>query len=146
MKTSKQAIWNNEEIHPWKIIEKTYPEEQNALKETLFSQGNGYLGFRGTFEEGYDGPGHDSMEGTYINGFYEKTPIHYDETAFGYASHTETMLNVPNGKKNQHCAGRGTIQPGDRTDYGLWTEFELSHRHSDPYGNLEISQRERHCS
>ncbi|RQD70302.1 MAG: glycoside hydrolase family 65 protein [Tindallia sp. MSAO_Bac2] len=99
MKILNHDIWNHEEIHPWKIVEKTYPGEQNALKETLFSQGNGYLGFRGTFEEGYDGPKHCSMEGTYINGFYEKSSIHYDETAFGYATHTETMLNVPNSKK-----------------------------------------------
>ncbi len=99
MKNTNQAIWNHEEIHPWKIVEKEYPRQLNALKETLFSQGNGYLGLRGTFEEGYDGPESCSMEGTYINGFYEKTPIHYDESAFGYATHTETMLNVPNGKK-----------------------------------------------
>ncbi|SDY23022.1 glycoside hydrolase family 65 protein [Tindallia californiensis] len=99
MKTSSNEIWDREEIHPWKLIEKKYPKEFNALKETLFSQANGYLGFRGTFEEGYRSSESFSMEGTYLNGFYERTPIHYDENAFGYATHSETMLNVPDGKK-----------------------------------------------
>ncbi len=85
-------------VHPWKIIETEFDNETNFLDETIFALGNGYLGTRGTFEEGYDGPTGTSMEGTYLNGFYETVPIHYDETAYGYASHTETMLNLPNGK------------------------------------------------
>lgn len=116
MKTPESSIWTHEEIHPWKIIEKTYPRNNNDLKETIFAQGNGYMGFRGTFEEGYGGVGNSTMEGTYINGFYEKTPIHYDETAYGYATHNETLLNVPNGKRvnlyienELFCLSRGQI-------------------------------------
>ncbi|MDW7671063.1 MAG: glycosyl hydrolase family 65 protein [Bacillota bacterium] len=83
---------------PWKIVETEYKAERNFLDETIFSLGNGHIGTRGTLEEGYDGPAGTSMEGTYLNGFFEKVPIHYDETAYGYATHTETMLNLPNGK------------------------------------------------
>jgi len=83
---------------PWKIIENEFSPESNFLDETVFALGNGHIGTRGTLEEGYDGPAGTSMEGTYLNGFYEKVPIHYDETAYGYATHTETMLNIPNGK------------------------------------------------
>ncbi|SMP38436.1 glycoside hydrolase family 65 protein [Anoxynatronum buryatiense] len=85
-------------VDPWKIIETDFDPQTNFLSETVFSLGNGNLGIRGSFEEGYDGPAGTSMEGTYLNGFFEKVPIHYDETAYGYATHTETMLNVPNGK------------------------------------------------
>lgn len=83
---------------PWKIVETEYSAASNFLDETIFALGNGHIGTRGTLEEGYDGPSGTSMEGTYLNGFYEKVPIHYDETAYGYATHTETMLNLPNGK------------------------------------------------
>lgn len=86
---------------PWKIVETEYKAGHNYLDETVFALGNGNLGTRGTFEEGYDGPAGTSMEGTYLNGFFEKVPIHYDETAYGYATHTETMLNLPNGKTIQ---------------------------------------------
>ena len=40
------------------------------LHETLFAQANGYLGIRGSFEEGFAGPSPKSVRGTYINGFY----------------------------------------------------------------------------
>ena len=86
------------EVSPWKIIEEGYHPESNYLDETVFALGNGNIGTRGTFEEGYDGPMGTTMEGTYLNGFFERVPIHYDETAYGYATHTETMLNIPNGK------------------------------------------------
>jgi alpha,alpha-trehalose phosphorylase len=86
---------------PWKIVETEYSANANFLDETVFALGNGHIGTRGTLEEGYDGPAGTSMEGTYLNGFYEKVPIHYDETAYGYATHTETMLNLPNGKAIQ---------------------------------------------
>ncbi len=83
---------------PWKIVETEYGADSNFLDETVFALGNGHIGTRGTLEEGYDGPAGTSMEGTYLNGFYEKVPIHYDETGYGYATHTETMLNLPNSK------------------------------------------------
>jgi alpha,alpha-trehalose phosphorylase len=39
----------------WEIREESFNIENNYRNETIFSLGNGYIGFRGNFEEGYSG-------------------------------------------------------------------------------------------
>lgn len=92
----KEAIYDYDE---WNIIEREYKVENNGRNETVFAIGNGYIGIRGTFEEGYSGFSGGGVEGTYINGFYESDTIKYGEIAYGYAKKSQTMLNLPNGKK-----------------------------------------------
>ncbi len=78
----------------WQIRETSFDEETMMRDETIFSLGNGYIGYRGNLEEGYHGRAGTSLEGTYINGFYESHPIRYGEEAYGYARMSQTMLNV----------------------------------------------------
>lgn len=68
--------------------------DDTARNETLFTTGNGNLGFRGDTEE-KAGTVH---KGTYINGFYDSEPIQYGESAYGYAKNHETILNLPDPK------------------------------------------------
>ena len=82
----------------WSIIENSFDVETNGRDETIFALGNGYIGMRGNFEEGYGGPAGTSLEGIYLNGFYESEPIQYGEEAYGYARHSQTMLNVTNSR------------------------------------------------
>ena len=63
------------------IIEETFDPQALHHKETVFTIGNGYLGTRGAFEEGY--PGEQAM--TLIHGLFDDTPI----------VHTE-LVNAPN--------------------------------------------------
>lgn len=63
------------------------------LEETLFFTGNGYIGIRGNFEEGYKND-YDSIRGTYINGFYETVDVVYGEDAFGFPKTSEKIVNV----------------------------------------------------
>jgi len=76
---------------------KSYLIEENALPknkahhETLFSLGNGFLGFRGSFYEEAS-----PTEGCFINNFYETHPIKYGEKAYGFPEITESMVNIPN--------------------------------------------------
>lgn len=79
----------------WRVVETEFEPSQNLNQETLFALGNGYIGTRGTFEEGIGGA---STEGTYLNGFYESEPIAYGEKFAGYPDVGQTMLNVANGK------------------------------------------------
>ncbi|MFP4346475.1 MAG: glycoside hydrolase family 65 protein [Anaerolineales bacterium] len=65
----------------WQIVEETFDPAALHHKETLFSTGNGYLGTRGTFEEGY--PGDWPM--TFVHGLFDDVPIF----------HTE-LVNAPN--------------------------------------------------
>ncbi|PWT97829.1 MAG: family 65 glycosyl hydrolase [Candidatus Melainabacteria bacterium] len=82
----------------WQLAESSFEIDQNAVRETLFALGNGYIGLRGTHEERFDGFEASSIEGTFINGFYESSPLRYPETAYGLAKEHQFMLNVPNAK------------------------------------------------
>jgi alpha,alpha-trehalose phosphorylase len=86
-------------LDDWRICDSAFNPERNLLDETLFALGNGYIGLRGTHDEGFSGLPTGSVDGTYLNGFYESTPIAHPEIAYGLASHTQFMLNVPNGKR-----------------------------------------------
>jgi alpha,alpha-trehalose phosphorylase len=90
-----QAVPHHLPADPWQLREEHYDPAQAALLETLFTLGNGYIGMRGTHEEGSPA---GALEGTYLNGFYETEPIRYPETAFGLAHTNEFMLRVPNAK------------------------------------------------
>ncbi|MCA9995229.1 MAG: glycoside hydrolase family 65 protein [Anaerolineales bacterium] len=81
----------------WQLVEDMFEPERNLNQETLLALGNGYIGMRGTFEEGV-GAGMRSVEGTYLNGFYESDPIRYGEKFQGYPDVGQTMLNVANAK------------------------------------------------
>lgn len=80
------------EVDPWKIIERTLDPAHRKKHETIFSLGNGYLGLRGTFEEGHGDP--DSDRGTYINGIYDYYPYVYNWRRPGYPPRGHSMLNV----------------------------------------------------
>jgi alpha,alpha-trehalose phosphorylase len=85
-------------LDPWCIRETSLDTATHFLHETLFAVGNGYIGLRATGEEGYSGPAGTSLDGSYLNGFYESEPIVYPEAAFGLAKTNQFMLNVPNAK------------------------------------------------
>lgn len=61
--------------------------------ETLLSTANGYIGMRGSFEEGYK-EGYNSVRATYINGFYEDVDLQYGESAYGQPQTAQKMVNV----------------------------------------------------
>ncbi|MBL4939270.1 MAG: glycoside hydrolase family 65 protein [Lutibacter sp.] len=75
------------------ILKDTKFNESYQLKETQFSVANGYLGVRGSFEEGLNKKT-PSVRGTYINGFYEKEEIVYGEKLHGFPDNSESILNV----------------------------------------------------
>jgi alpha,alpha-trehalose phosphorylase len=83
---------------PWCLRENAPDPAGHFLNETLFALGNGYIGLRGTAEEGWSGPAGTSLDGTYLNGFYDSEPIQYPETAHALAKTNQFMLNVPNAK------------------------------------------------
>jgi kojibiose phosphorylase len=61
----------------WTIIEIAFDPAHLHHKETVFTVGNGYLGTRGAFEEGYPG----ARTATLIHGVYDDVPIVYTELA-----------------------------------------------------------------
>lgn len=85
-------------IEPWQITESSFNLKRNLLSETIFSLANGYIGIRGSFEEGLNESVTKSIDGTYLNGFYESVPIPHTERGFGSALNTQTRLNVTDSK------------------------------------------------
>lgn len=82
----------------WKVRETIYSENHHQKNESVFALGNGYIGMRGNFEEGYHGTAGSSVTGNYLNGFYDAEPIVYPEGAYGYPDLNHAMLNVPDAK------------------------------------------------
>lgn len=66
----------------WQVVEKDLPQGKMVRsRETLFTIGNGYLGTRGSFEEGFPG----DQPATLIHGVFDDAPVVYTE-----------LVNVPN--------------------------------------------------
>jgi kojibiose phosphorylase len=61
----------------WSVIETQFEPAQLHYKETVFTLGNGYLGTRGSLEEGYLG----AMSATLIHGVYDDVPVVHTELA-----------------------------------------------------------------
>jgi alpha,alpha-trehalose phosphorylase len=79
--------------HDWQITESRFAPERMAAHESVFAVGNGYLGVRGTPDEGV--PAHDA--GVILNGFHETWPIVYPEDAYGLARTGQTVVNATDG-------------------------------------------------
>jgi alpha,alpha-trehalose phosphorylase len=90
----RQIVVPPEHLYPpdeWRVIEARYSEEFFERAETIFSLGNGFVGVRGTFEEGRPA----LSPGTFINGFHETWPIVHAEEAHALAQRGQTIVNVP---------------------------------------------------
>ncbi|MBE5827585.1 MAG: glycoside hydrolase family 65 protein [Butyrivibrio sp.] len=73
--------------------DESYNPKTLKLNETLFSNANGYIGVRGTLEEGVpaDFP---TMRGMYLAGVYETIPMKQAESLCNLIEQKQTMLNV----------------------------------------------------
>jgi alpha,alpha-trehalose phosphorylase len=76
---------------PWRLVEARFAERHCARAETIFAVANGFIGMRGTFEEGR--PAH--APGTFVAGFHETWKIVHAEEACGLARTGQTIVNVP---------------------------------------------------
>lgn len=81
------------EIDPWKLTTTKLEKDAKRLQESLTSLGNGYMGMRGNFEEGYSG---DTHQGTYIAGVWypDKTRVGWWKN--GYPDYFGKVINALN--------------------------------------------------
>jgi len=80
-------------VDPWRLISRRFGLESVTEAETLFATANGYMGIRGTHDEGL--PSNDPA--FFLNGFHETWPIPYGEAAFGFATTGQTIVSAPDG-------------------------------------------------
>ena len=95
----------------WVLIEPSFDPKQLHARETVFTISNGYLGTRGSFEEGYP----RSMPMTLIHGVYDAVPVMYTE-----------LVNCPdwslltitlNGDSSSRRAERFRLDQGEVLSY-----------------------------
>ncbi len=75
------------------IRDENYDNKTLRLNETLFSNANGYIGVRGTLEEGVPAD-FNTMRGMYLAGVYETIPMKQAESLCNLVEQKQTMLNV----------------------------------------------------
>ena len=79
-------------IDPWKIIT-TKVKEDKRVQESLTAIGNGYMGLRGNFEEGYSG---DTHIGTYLAGVWYPDKTRVGWWKIGYPEYFGKVINATN--------------------------------------------------
>lgn len=77
----------------WAIKRNDLTQQELLNLESLFSLGNGYLGVRGNFEEGYSDD-LTSIRGTYQNAFHDVTEITYGEKLHAFPEKQQKLLNI----------------------------------------------------
>lgn len=90
----REIVRPPEHLYPpdeWRIVETRWTSQYADRSETVFALANGYVGVRGTLEEG-----RPSLEaGTFISGFHETWPIVHAEEAYGLAKVGQSIINAP---------------------------------------------------
>ncbi len=64
-------------MNGWSIVQKQFEPTKQHHSETIFTIGNGYLGTRGVFEEGYP----DEERSTFVHGVFDDVPLVFTELA-----------------------------------------------------------------
>lgn len=83
----------HEQTHPWAHHENGWSSALAAPSASLFALSNGYLGIRGTLEEGRA----EEHPGTFLNGFHESIPLRPADSGHGDPRSDETMVPVAGG-------------------------------------------------
>src|SRR5690606_7505627 len=78
------------ELRPWSVCEPRVDLDRLGATEALFSLGNGYLGVRGTLDEGEPCVFH----GTFHAGVFETFPLSYPEGGYGHPEEGQAMVGV----------------------------------------------------
>src|SRR5438874_9782903 len=81
-------------VEPWSVRECQLDLGVLAQAESVFALSNGHIGLRGNLDEG-DPHG---LPGTYLGSFYELRPLPYAEALYAEPDHSQTVVNVTNGK------------------------------------------------
>lgn len=93
--------------------------------ETLFHCANGYLGVRGSLEEGaFDD--YASVRGTYINGFCDEEEISYGERLYGFPQTKQVMVNLPDAQSVLLRAEGGLIAAKDAEAKDMVRRLDLA--------------------
>jgi trehalose/maltose hydrolase-like predicted phosphorylase len=122
----------------WTLIEPEFDPEQLHARETVFTIGNGYLGTRGSFEEGYP----LAVPATLLHGVYDNVPVVYTELA--NCPDWLSLIVIVNGDRFR--LDRGEVLRYERTLDLRGGVLSRSVRWRSPAGNTVDLRFERFAS
>ncbi|MFC4031132.1 glycoside hydrolase family 65 protein [Streptomyces polygonati] len=82
------------DVAPWSLRESELNFDVLPQSESVFALSNGHIGWRGNLDEGEP----NGLPGSYLNGLFERHPLPYGESGYGYPESGQTVINVTNGK------------------------------------------------
>ncbi|GAB3853182.1 hypothetical protein GCM10029963_44010 [Micromonospora andamanensis] len=103
VRTVEQS-WRHRAHHPDQQPDEPQPDERWRIRrtrddldrlgetESVFALGNGWLGWRGTLDEG----GPVDMPGSYLNGLHERRELSYPEDGYAFPQLSDTVISPPN--------------------------------------------------
>ena len=83
------------QVEPWAHHESDWSPGLAARTESLLALSNGYLGLRGTLDEGEPA----AVPGTYLSGFYETRPIPYADRGYGDPEVDQVLVDIIDGTR-----------------------------------------------
>src|SRR5690554_2796198 len=111
--------------YEWKVVETDYNWQNNKNNESIFTIGNGYLGVRGFYEEGFYGDKIHSDTTTLINGIYEYFPYHHIWERPGFPSRYHSIINQANPFDVKIYIDNELVILGENvTDYARTLDFK----------------------
>jgi alpha,alpha-trehalose phosphorylase len=89
----------------WAHRETGWSSDLVAQTESLLALSNGYLGMRGTLDEGAPA----AIPGTYLNGFYDTLPIPYADRGFSDPESDQVLVNITDGTRIRLIVGEDPL-------------------------------------
>ncbi|MGK5737483.1 glycoside hydrolase family 65 protein [Micromonospora sp. URMC 103] len=86
------AATESDRDETWRIRRTAGDRDRLAETESIFALGNGWVGWRGTLDEGEP----YGMPGTYLNGFHERRDVAYPEDGYGFPQQSDSVVSAPN--------------------------------------------------
>jgi trehalose/maltose hydrolase-like predicted phosphorylase len=81
------------EIGEWEIVEPSLDIDTLGRSESIFALSNGFVGMRGTLDEGEPAV----SSGAYLAGLYERFRLPHAEPGYGYPDFGQAMIPAPDG-------------------------------------------------
>ncbi|WP_341718434.1 glycosyl hydrolase family 65 protein [Micromonospora sp. FIMYZ51] len=76
----------------WRIRRTADDLDRLGETESIFALSNGWLGWRGTLDEGRP----YGMPGSYLNGFHERRELNHPEEGYAFPQFSDTVISPPN--------------------------------------------------
>lgn len=76
----------------WRIRRTSADLDRLGETESVFALANGWVGWRGTLDEGEP----CGMPGSYLNGFHEQHELSYPESGYAFPERSDTVISAPN--------------------------------------------------